>query len=60
MATEDEIMELTPELFFLPEVLLNTRRHDFGVRHDGTRPDDVELPPWARGSAHRFIRMHRQ
>eukprot|EP00961_Rhodomonas_salina_P134474 1808953-Rhodomonas_salina.1 len=55
MAREkDAIMELSAELLLLPEVLLNTRRHE------DTRADDVELPPWARSSAHRFLRMHTQ
>eukprot|EP00961_Rhodomonas_salina_P068685 921789-Rhodomonas_salina.2 len=53
MAREkDALMELSAELLLLPEVLVNRRREE------ETGADDVELPPWARGSAHRFLRMH--
>ena len=30
-----------------------------GVRQDGTALGDVALPPWAHGSAHEFVRLHR-
>ena len=29
-------------------------------RQGGEVVDDVALPPWARGCAHRFVRMHRE
>ena len=29
-------------------------------RQGGEAVDDVALPPWARGCAHRFVRMHRE
>jgi hypothetical protein len=44
--------ELIPELFTLPECLLNVNKIAF--------LGDVGLPPWARGSAHRFVEMNRQ
>eukprot|EP00961_Rhodomonas_salina_P222327 3006551-Rhodomonas_salina.1 len=53
MAREkDALMEVSAELLLAPEVLLSRRREE------ETRADDVELPPWARGSAHCFLRMH--
>jgi len=27
---------------------------------DGSQLGDVELPPWANGSAHEFVRLHRE
>lgn len=36
------------------------RRMDLGVRSCGQRVDDVQLPPWARGSAYEFIRIQRE
>lgn len=33
---------------------------NFGVRQNGAIVDDVELPPWAKGDARRFILIHRQ
>ena len=41
--------ELTPEFFCSPEFL----------RNGGEALADVELPPWAHGSADEFVRVHR-
>ena len=46
-----DVKELVPEAFYLPEFLHNRNGFGLGVRQDGTRVDDVVLPPWARGSA---------
>lgn len=29
-------------------------------KQDGSQLGDVELPPWANGSAHEFVRLHRE
>lgn len=51
--------ELIPELYCLPELLVNSNRFDLGVRAaDAVRVDDVQLPPWA-ADAHEFVRIHR-
>ncbi|KAM3836501.1 WD repeat- and FYVE domain-containing protein 4 [Vipera latastei] len=55
-----DVRELIPEFFYLPEFLTNHNHIDFGCLQDGTRLDDVDLPPWAGGNPHRFIRLHRQ
>ncbi len=55
-----DVRELIPEFFYLPDFLSNPNGYDLGVEEDGHRIDDVGLPSWARGSAHEFIRLHRQ
>ncbi|XP_026576266.1 WD repeat- and FYVE domain-containing protein 4 [Pseudonaja textilis] len=55
-----DVRELIPEFFYLPEFLTNHNHLDFGCLQDGTRLNDVDLPPWAGGDPHRFIRLHRQ
>jgi hypothetical protein len=57
--SSSDVKELIPEFFYLPEFLVNSNRYDLGVKQSGERVDDVELPPWARGDARRFVRMHR-
>eukprot|EP01065_Artemidia_motanka_P019820 TRINITY_DN2369_c0_g1_i3.p1 TRINITY_DN2369_c0_g1~~TRINITY_DN2369_c0_g1_i3.p1 ORF type:complete len:2399 (+),score=770.88 TRINITY_DN2369_c0_g1_i3:113-7309(+) len=54
-----DVKELVPELFSLPEVLLNRGGFDFGRRSDGQLLGDVVLPKWAQSAAH-FIQIHRQ
>lgn len=44
------LQELTPEFYDVEgkgEFLTNMYDIDFGERHDGTRVNDVTLPPWA-------------
>ena len=53
-----DVKELVPELFYLPEVLLNNNNVDLGVCQTGERVGDVELPPWAK-DAHDFVFQHR-
>ena len=54
-----DVKELIPEFFYLPEFLLNTEGFNFGVRQNGNRVGDVELPPWSGGDARLFILAHR-
>ncbi|KAI0562859.1 WD40-repeat containing protein [Gracilaria domingensis] len=42
------------------QFLENVLGLDLGIRQDGKRVEDVELPPWANGSAEVFIRRHRE
>ena len=39
--SSSDLKELPPELFFLPEALLNERRTRLGTRQDGTSLDKV-------------------
>uniref|UniRef100_F1KPT4 Putative neurobeachin homolog n=1 Tax=Ascaris suum TaxID=6253 RepID=F1KPT4_ASCSU len=54
-----DVKELIPELFYMPEMLLNGNDLDLGSRDDGAVLGDVVLPPWARSPEH-FIALHRQ
>ena len=51
-----DVKELIPEFFFCPEFLTNSNGFNLGCRQDGQKVDNVVLPPWAKGSAHEFIR----
>lgn len=51
--------ELIPELYYMPEMLLNGNGFDLGKRDDGSAVGDVVLPPWAN-SPEQFIALHRQ
>ncbi|UYV62662.1 LRBA [Cordylochernes scorpioides] len=53
-----DVKELVPELFYLPEMLVNRNAYRLGCREDGSVVSDVELPPWA-GSPEEFVRINR-
>ncbi|XP_076455501.1 WD repeat and FYVE domain-containing protein 3-like isoform X2 [Babylonia areolata] len=55
-----DVKELIPEFFYLPDFLLNKNNFDLGCKQNGVQLDDVILPPWAKGDAREFIRIHRQ
>jgi len=55
-----DVRELIPEFYFLPEFLINANRFEFGETQKGEKVDDVQLPAWAAGDAIEFIRRHRQ
>ena len=54
------LQELVPEAYYLPDMLCNRNGFNLGVRQDGSRVEDVELPPWAHGSPQEFIRVQAQ
>jgi len=58
-ASLSEVKELTPEWFCMPDFLVNKHGFNLGRTQDGRPVGDVELPPWAKGDAGRFIRIHR-
>ena len=55
-----DVKEMIPEMFFLPETLLNLNHCPFGTKQDGQVVDNVWLPPWAENSTRTFIYKHRQ
>lgn len=55
-----DVRELIPEFFFLPDFLTNYNRFDLGVTQRDAVVKDVILPPWARGDPKEFIRIHRE
>jgi len=52
---QSDVRELIPDIFVLPEMLLNVNRYDFGVMQSGTRVHNVQLPLWAENSAYKFV-----
>lgn len=54
-----DVKELIPEFFYLPEFLLNFEGFNFGVRQNGCRVNDVELPAWCNRDARLFVLAHR-
>ncbi|RHY32288.1 hypothetical protein DYB32_002703 [Aphanomyces invadans] len=61
MAQElQDVRELIPEFFFLPEFLVNANHFDLGTTQNGDAVRDVLLPPWARNDPREFIRLHRR
>ena len=57
--SSSDVKELIPEFFTLPEMFLNTNNYPLGKTQRGQQIDNVVLPPWAKGSAHEFVRLHR-
>ena len=53
-----DFRELIPEFFSLSEFLMNKDNFDLGVLQNGTRVNDVILPPWSK-NAPSFILMNR-
>ena len=54
-----DVRELIPEFYCLPEFLSNGNDFDFGSTQAGTPVHDVELPPWAQGDPRKFIMINR-
>jgi hypothetical protein len=54
-----DVKELTPEWYYLAAFLQRSNTHDFGTLPSGERVDAVSLPPWAEGSAERFVALMR-
>lgn len=55
-----DVRELIPEFFFLPEFLYNANSFDFGTTQSGEVVSHIRLPPWAHGDPREFIRIHRR
>jgi hypothetical protein len=59
LSSTSDVKELTPEFFSCPEIFLNTNDFPLGETQNKTPVNNVLLPPWAKGSAHEFVRIHR-
>ncbi|TYZ67457.1 hypothetical protein PybrP1_007872, partial [[Pythium] brassicae (nom. inval.)] len=55
-----DVRELIPEFFYLPEFLYNSNDYNFGTTQGGDAVSHVRLPPWAHGDPREFIRVHRR
>ena len=60
MDSPNEVKELIPEFFYLPEFLVNSNQFNLGkLQISNQTITDVQLPPWAHNSPEEFIRLHR-
>lgn len=53
-----DVKELIPEFYYLPEILVNQNRFNFGYQDGDVKVDDVLLPPWAK-TPDDFVRINR-
>jgi len=54
-----DVKELIPEFFLCPDIFTNTNEFPLGKTQTKVCVDSVKLPPWAKGSPHEFIRLHK-
>jgi hypothetical protein len=54
-----DVRELIPEFFYLPEFLTNSNDFHLGNTQREQMVQDVVLPVWAHGDPHEFIRIQR-
>jgi hypothetical protein len=59
LSSTSDVKELLPEFFTCPEIFVNTNSFPLGETQNKIPVDNVILPPWAKGSAHEFVRIHR-
>lgn len=55
-----DVRELIPELFYMPELCMNTNQVRFGCKQEGTPVDSLELPPWAHDDPYEFVYRMRE
>ena len=55
-----EVKELTPEFYYLAAAFQNRGKLELGKSQNGVSVGDVDLPPWAKGDAHKFVRIMRE
>ncbi|KAG5463995.1 hypothetical protein LSCM1_00174 [Leishmania martiniquensis] len=60
MTSSQDVRELIPELYYLPELCMNENHVDFGRRQDRTPMDDLQLPPWAHNDPFTFVYRMRE
>ncbi|ONK71512.1 uncharacterized protein A4U43_C04F9410 [Asparagus officinalis] len=54
----NDVKELVPEMFYLPEILTTEKSTNLGAAQLGAELDSIKLPPWADNSVD-FIHKHR-
>ncbi|ETK71714.1 hypothetical protein L915_21092 [Phytophthora nicotianae] len=55
-----DVRELIPEFFYLPEFLYNANNCVFGTTQSGEEVWHVILPTWAHGDPREFVRLNRR
>lgn len=61
-ASEDiqDVREVIPEFYSLPELFLNMDHSPFGTNQDDTQVNHVNLPVYSHGSAYKFVCLMRR
>lgn len=54
-----DVRELIPEFFYLPDFLVNGNDLDLGITQKDEVVNNVALPRWANNDPHEFVRLHR-
>lgn len=54
------VRELIPEMYYLPELCINANHVPFGLTSTGEQMNTLVLPPWAHGSPYEFIYRMRE
>ena len=61
MSSMDErFQELIPELYYLPELFVNTNEYVFGYTQKRKKVSDVELPQWSQNDPRLFVLIHKK
>lgn len=55
-----DVRELIPEFYFLPEFLTNHNKFGLGYTQREEQVQDVVLPRWANNDPREFVRIHRE
>jgi hypothetical protein len=55
-----DVKELIPEMFYCPEIFINSNHLPLGELQDGNIVDSVILPQWCNNNPYEFIRIHRE
>ncbi|CAF1046492.1 unnamed protein product, partial [Didymodactylos carnosus] len=55
-----DFKELIPEFYFLHEFLFNKQEFNFGVKQNGQKVNDVNVPMWAKKDSRLFVNILRQ
>jgi hypothetical protein len=56
----DKYQELIPEMFYLPELLVNYNQFNFGLNHNQVCVDNVLLPKWAKTCPRLYIKLNKK
>ena len=55
-ANQQDVRELIPEFYYLPEFLSNKNMFELGTKQNGAVIHDIVLPTWAKNDPVEFIR----
>ena len=55
----NDVKELIPEFFYLPEMFRNDNKYEFGCQTEGELVNNVVLPDWCDNNPEKFVRINR-